>query len=254
MTEELHTLRDITGRLEAGGIDYMLTGSMALNCYAQPRMTRDIDLVVAFFLKDAGRIQAVLGLDYYVSAEAAREAVLHQSSFNAIHQSNLMKVDLMVRKHEEYRHHEFSRRMRLRIGDFSVWVVSKEGLDSFKAGLGQEFTVSQAICRRGEPDCHRMRHGLPPHMVSKIEPDRYADTGFSVKDTPPEVNAMIFQAMMRRAPGERLRMGMDMMATARALVWASLPGDLTGCGRRRAFYRRFYGEDYPSMADVDADH
>lgn len=48
MTEELQTLRDIVTRLEIGGIDYMLTGSVALNCYAQPRMTRDIDLVVAF--------------------------------------------------------------------------------------------------------------------------------------------------------------------------------------------------------------
>ncbi|MES2706432.1 MAG: nucleotidyl transferase AbiEii/AbiGii toxin family protein [Verrucomicrobiota bacterium] len=128
MTQELLTLRDITGRLESGGIDYMLTGSMALNCYTQPRMTRDIDLVVAFFLKDARRIQEVLGPDYYVSPDAAREAVIHQSSFNAIHQENLMKVDFMIRKHEEYRHHEFSRRIRLRVGDFEVWVVSREDL------------------------------------------------------------------------------------------------------------------------------
>ena len=128
MTEELQTLRDITTRLETAGIDYMLTGSVALNCYAQPRMTRDIDLVVAFFLKDAVRIEQVLGPDYYVSAEAARDAVLHQSSFNAIHQRSLTKVDFMVRKHVEYRHHEFARRVRVRVEDFEVWVVSKEDL------------------------------------------------------------------------------------------------------------------------------
>ena len=128
MTEELQTLRDITTRLQAAGIEYMLTGSVALNCYAQPRMTRDIDLVVAFFLKDAARIGQVLGPDYYVSPEAARDAVLHQSSFNAIHQGSLTKVDFMVRKHEEYRHHEFARRARVRVEDFEVWVVSKEDL------------------------------------------------------------------------------------------------------------------------------
>jgi len=61
MTEELQTLRDITTRPEAAGQDHMLTGSVALNCYAQPRMTRDIDLVVAFFLKDAERIERILG-------------------------------------------------------------------------------------------------------------------------------------------------------------------------------------------------
>jgi len=128
MTEELQTLADITARLEGAGIGYMLTGSVALNCYAQPRMTRDIDLVVAFFLRDAARIPEILGPDYYVSSEAAREAVLHQSSFNAIHQGTLTKVDFMVRKQEEYRHHEFSRRARLRVEDFEVWIVSKEDL------------------------------------------------------------------------------------------------------------------------------
>lgn len=128
MTEELQTLRDITARLEGAGIEYMLTGSVALNCYTQPRMTRDIDLVVAFFLKDAARIEAVMGTDYYVSAEAARDAVLHQSCFNAIHQGSLLKVDFMVRKNEEYRRHEFTRRVRLHVEEFEVWVVSKEDL------------------------------------------------------------------------------------------------------------------------------
>lgn len=128
MTEELSILRDITTRLDAAGIDYMLTGSVALACHAQPRMTRDIDLVVAFLLKDAARIADILGSSYYVSSEAAREAVLHQSSFNAIHEATLIKVDFMVRKREDYRLHEFARRVRVRLADFELWVVSKEDL------------------------------------------------------------------------------------------------------------------------------
>jgi hypothetical protein len=43
-------------------------------------------------------------------------------------QASLTKVDIMVRKHEEYRHHEFERRVRLRVADFDAWVVSKEDL------------------------------------------------------------------------------------------------------------------------------
>ncbi len=78
-------------------------------------------------------------------------------------------------------------------------------------------------------------------MVSKIEPDRYADTGYSVKDTPPEINAMIFRQMMSRTPGERMMMGMEMTATAKALVWASIPADLPEAERRAAFCERFYG-------------
>jgi len=128
MTEELQLLRDIVSRLDAAGIAYMLTGSVALNCYAQPRMTRDIDLVVAFHLRDAERIHEILGEDYYVSEHAAREAVADQSSFNAIHQTTLIKVDFMVRKRGDYRLHEFSRRQRMKVADFELWVVSKEDL------------------------------------------------------------------------------------------------------------------------------
>ena len=138
LTEELQTLHDITSRLDAGGIEYMLTGSMALNCYTQPRMTRDLDLVVAFYLKDAARIEAILGSEYYVSVDAAREAVLRQGSFNAIHQSNLVKVDFMVRKAEEYRQFEFARRVRVRVADFEVWVVSKEDLILSKLDWARE--------------------------------------------------------------------------------------------------------------------
>ena len=53
---------------------------------------------------------------------------MHQASFNAIHQQTLIKVDFMIRKREEYRQHEFARRVRLRVGDFDLWVVSKEDL------------------------------------------------------------------------------------------------------------------------------
>ncbi len=91
-------------------------------------MTRDIDLVVAFYLKDAARIETVLGEEYYVSPDAAREAVLHQTSFNAIHQVTLMKVDFMIRKQEDYRQHEFTRRVRVRVENFNLWLVSKEDL------------------------------------------------------------------------------------------------------------------------------
>lgn len=138
MTEELALLRDIVMRLDAAEIDYMLTGSVAMNCYAQPRMTRDIDLVVAFLLTDAERIQEILGQDYYVSEHAACEAVANLGSFNAIHQATLIKVDFMVRKQEDFRLHEFTRRILLKVVDFKVWVVSKEDLILSKLHWAQE--------------------------------------------------------------------------------------------------------------------
>ena len=78
-------------------------------------------------------------------------------------------------------------------------------------------------------------------MVSKIEPDRYADTGFSVADTPPELNAFLFQEMMRKNGAERLVIGCQMADSARALVWSGIPDNLPEHERRDIFLQRFYG-------------
>lgn len=56
---------------------------------------------------------------------------------------------------------------------------------------------------------------------------------------------MIFAAMMRKTPEERLLMGFDMMATARELVWSGIGKDGTLAERRAAFYERFYGTPLP---------
>lgn len=56
---------------------------------------------------------------------------------------------------------------------------------------------------------------------------------------------MLFAAMMRKTPTERLSMGFDMSATARAMVWSSISIDLPEEERRRAFYLRFFGESLP---------
>ncbi|HUF93735.1 MAG TPA: hypothetical protein VMR23_15270 [Candidatus Limnocylindria bacterium] len=53
VSEEIEVLRIVTERLDAAGMPYMVTGSMALGLYAVPRMTRGIDLVVALSADDA---------------------------------------------------------------------------------------------------------------------------------------------------------------------------------------------------------
>ncbi|MFN8002097.1 MAG: hypothetical protein U0X75_13895 [Acidobacteriota bacterium] len=63
MQTELDILGDVTTRLNLAGIAFMLTGSVAMNHYAQPRMTRDIDLVIALKPGDAARIIALFEAD-----------------------------------------------------------------------------------------------------------------------------------------------------------------------------------------------
>lgn len=87
-------------------------------------------------------------------------------------------------------------------------------------------------------------------MVSKIEPDRYADTGFSIADTPLDVNALLFKSMMAKSGAERLAIGCRMADSARQLVWSGIPTNLPEAARRSSFLRRYYGEDF-SLAISD---
>jgi len=138
MLSELDLLLDVTRRLEDAGLEYMLTGSMALNHYAQPRMTRDIDIVIALVFKDLETLPHIFGDDFYFSEEAAREAVLEQSSFNVIHNESLIKVDFMIRKREDYRLVEFDRRQRIEVLGSQLWIVSKEDLILSKLDWARE--------------------------------------------------------------------------------------------------------------------
>ncbi len=72
MQNEIDVIRDLTHKLAAGRIDYMLTGSMAMNYYAEPRMTRDIDIVMALTGQDADRISDLFSADYYLARRGCR--------------------------------------------------------------------------------------------------------------------------------------------------------------------------------------
>lgn len=63
MQNEIDIVQAVSARLEQGGLEFMLTGSMAMNYYAQPRMTRDIDMVVALKPKDADTMSFDLAPD-----------------------------------------------------------------------------------------------------------------------------------------------------------------------------------------------
>ena len=128
MQNQLDILRDVTNRFDKAEILYMLTGSFALNYYAEPRMTRDIDVVVALAPKDADAVVALFENDYYVPRNALVRAIADQSLFNIIHSQSIFKVDCIIRKNTEYRRLEFERRQQVEVDDIKVWIVSKEDL------------------------------------------------------------------------------------------------------------------------------
>jgi hypothetical protein len=106
----------------------MLTGSLAMSYYAQPRMTRDIDLVVSIPPAMIKKMETTFSPDYYISTEAVEDAIKNEFIFNLIHTLSSIKVDCIVRKNNEYRITEFQRRRKIIITDFEIYIVSKEDL------------------------------------------------------------------------------------------------------------------------------
>lgn len=106
----------------------MLTGSFALAFYATPRMTRDLDLVVALVEADVEGLVATFEADFYIDADAARTAIRAERLFNLMHLASGIKVDLIVRKGTPYRQLEFSRRQPIDLAGTQTWIVSREDL------------------------------------------------------------------------------------------------------------------------------
>jgi len=128
VSEQLDVLKLVAERLQRDDIAYMISGSIALNYYAQPRLTRDIDIVVALRLEDAERVINLFAEDFYVDADAVRNAIAQLGMFNIIHYDHVMKVDCMVRKDTPYRQEEFARRITVEIDGVTMWLVTAEDL------------------------------------------------------------------------------------------------------------------------------
>jgi hypothetical protein len=125
---ELDVLRDVSRRLEGAEIAFMLTGSVAMNYYAQPRMTRDIDLVVSLNETQTEEFLRLFEREYYFDQQNVAQAISQRRMFNLIHNEAVIKVDCVVLKADAYRQEEFARRRRINLGDFETWIVSREDL------------------------------------------------------------------------------------------------------------------------------
>ena len=121
-------LRGVTKQLEMLNIDYMISGSIALNIYTTPRMTRDVDVVVNLQEKDIDLFLEVFKNDFYHHKSSIIEEVRRKGMFNLIEMNTSYKIDFIVRKDSPYRLKEFERRIRTNILGFDAWVVTQEDL------------------------------------------------------------------------------------------------------------------------------
>jgi len=128
MLSQVDVLAEVSRRLEAIGVPYMLTGALAQNYYAMERMTADVDIVVDLGIDDVPRLVEEFQKDYYVSPESVLSAVKNRSQFNLIHLECVIKVDCIVKKKSDYAEAAFSRRQPADVAGARTYVASKEDL------------------------------------------------------------------------------------------------------------------------------
>jgi hypothetical protein len=119
--------RDVLRRLEAAGIDYFVTGSVALGAWATFRQTNDVDLVVR--LTPAGyecKLRPAFEPEYIVNPLSIRGV---KALGAVISVTEGMKADMIVRQADPWGESAFARRVQIEDPAFGrVWVCSPEDL------------------------------------------------------------------------------------------------------------------------------
>lgn len=112
------------------GLRYMVTGAVAAVVYGEPRLTRDIDVVLDLARADAPRLRAAFPGDRYyvppvevVEEEAARPDRGH---FNLIHHDTGLRADCYILGRDPLHLWAITRRIRQEVGGIAVWVAPLE--------------------------------------------------------------------------------------------------------------------------------
>lgn len=132
--------------LERLGLPYFITGSMAGILYGEPRMTHDVDIVVAMSLRDVARVVEAFPLEEFycppedvLAIEVRREQRGH---FNLIHHTSGFKADIYLAFDELHRWALAHRRtvvldqLQLRVAPVEYVIVRK--LEYFREGRSEK--------------------------------------------------------------------------------------------------------------------
>jgi hypothetical protein len=94
----------------------MLVGSLASGVYGEPRLTQDIDFVINPTAAQIDLIcQSFPSDEFYVSSDAARQALASHGQFNVIDPSSGNKIDFMIARSDAWGHEQLARRQRMRL-------------------------------------------------------------------------------------------------------------------------------------------
>jgi hypothetical protein len=120
-------IKRICRSLDEHHFPYMISGSIAMNIYAIPRMTRDIDIVIELTEERINEFTGLFPGSYY-NKDTILNEIGRQGQFNVIDHETGFKLDFILRKDTEYFRLAFDRRKKFREFDTDLWVISPEDL------------------------------------------------------------------------------------------------------------------------------
>jgi len=122
---------------------YAVGGSVASSIFGEPRASADADLLVELDGRLVPALVQRMQTAFYISEDAARDAVLRHTSFNVIHLPSTYKVDLFAAGPAMLDREQLRRRREVMLGDPErrVHVTAPENLvlrklDWYRLGAG----------------------------------------------------------------------------------------------------------------------
>ena len=116
--------------MEALGLPYCITGSVAASVYGEPRLTADIDVVLLLKLGDIAALRAAFPQTaYYVPPvetmhlELVRDGRGH---FNLIHHATQFKADIYLAARDPLHGWALRKRRRISLDEGGAWIAPPE--------------------------------------------------------------------------------------------------------------------------------
>ncbi|HLE86630.1 MAG TPA: hypothetical protein VI727_03075 [Candidatus Brocadiaceae bacterium] len=120
-------LKKVIQILDAAGIQYMVTGSVASSLQGEPRSTHDIDLVVAIESAEVKKlVKAFPSPDFYLDEGSVLDAINRQGMFNLIDVNSGDKVDFWLLTDEPFDRSRFIRKYAEEVVGMRIIVSSPE--------------------------------------------------------------------------------------------------------------------------------
>lgn len=137
-------LKKVCKALNEIDIPYMLSGSIAMNLYTIPRMTRDIDIVLELPIN---KIDDFIQLfpDCYIDKDMILQEIKRNGMFYVIDSETGFKIDFILRKNTEYYQTAFQNRLKRLEFDTELYVISLNDLILAKIICIQEYQSDQQL-------------------------------------------------------------------------------------------------------------